>query len=44
VRLSEVMLSHNATGLVGNVSSFGNNRVTAGNDVDGAPSATLPQQ
>ena len=45
VRLSEVMLGHNTTGLSGaKVASFGNNRVQAGNGTNGAPSTTLPQQ
>jgi hypothetical protein len=44
VRISEVMVSHNTTGLAGSVTSFGNNRVAAGNGADGAPSSTLPQQ
>lgn len=45
VRLSEVMISHNTTGIAGaKVSSFGNNRVNSGNGTNGAPSTTLPQQ
>jgi hypothetical protein len=45
VRLSEVMVGHNTTGLAGTkVSSFGNNRVAAGNGTNGAPTATLQQQ
>jgi hypothetical protein len=45
VRLSEVMLGHNTTGLAGaKVASFGNNRVQAGNGTNGAPATTLPQQ
>jgi hypothetical protein len=45
VRLSEVMIGHNTTGLAGaKVSSFGNNRVAAGNGTNGAPTATLQQQ
>lgn len=44
VRLSEVMVSDNGTGISGNVASFGNNRISAGNGTDGAPAATLPQQ
>jgi hypothetical protein len=45
VRLSEVMIGHNTTGLAGTkVSSFGNNRVAAGNTTNGAPNATLQQQ
>ncbi len=45
VRLSEVMISHNVTGLAGAmVTSFGNNRVTAGNGTDGAPNSTIPLQ
>jgi hypothetical protein len=43
-RLSEVLVSQNATGLSGNVVSFGNNRIAAGNGTDGAPSSTIPQQ
>lgn len=43
VRLSDVMVGFNAQGLQGNVASFGNNRVAAGNDTDGAPSTQLPQ-
>jgi hypothetical protein len=44
VRLSDVMVGHNTTGLMGNVTSFGNNRVNAGNSTNGAPSATIQQQ
>ncbi|MDB4964910.1 MAG: hypothetical protein JWN44_599 [Myxococcales bacterium] len=45
VRLSEVMVGHNTTGLAGvKVTSFGNNRVAAGNGTNGAPATTLPQQ
>jgi hypothetical protein len=45
VRLSDVMIGHNGTGLAGvKVTSFGNNRVAAGNGADGAPATTLPQQ
>ncbi|MCU1283541.1 MAG: hypothetical protein JWM53_7087, partial [bacterium] len=45
VRLSSVMVGHNTTGLAGSgVSSFGNNRVAAGNGTNGAPATTLPQQ
>jgi hypothetical protein len=45
VRLSEVMVGHNTTGLAGTkVASFGNNRVAAGNGTNGAPASTLPQQ
>jgi hypothetical protein len=45
VRLSDVMIGHNTTGLAGmNVTSFGNNRVAAGNGTNGAPNNTLPQQ
>jgi|SRR6185312_8095859 len=45
VRLSEVMIGHNTTGLAGTkVASFGNNRVQAGNGTNGTPSSTLPQQ
>jgi hypothetical protein len=44
VRLSEVMVSDNTTGVTGNVVSFGNNRIAAGNGTDGSPASTLPQQ
>ena len=45
MRLSDVMIGHNTTGLAGaKVVSFGNNRVAAGNTTDGAPSGTLQQQ
>lgn len=45
IRLSDVMLGHNATGIAGTqVKSFGNNRVSSGNTTDGAPSGTIPQQ
>lgn len=44
VRLSEVMVADNSTGLAGNIDSFGNNRIAAGNTADGAPATTLPQQ
>jgi hypothetical protein len=44
VRLSDVMLSHNGTGLSGNVASFGNNRIAAGNGADGSPATTVPLQ
>ncbi len=45
VRLSDVMISHNATGLAGaKISSFGNNRVAAGNTMNGSPANTLMQQ
>lgn len=43
-RISEVMVSGNATGVSGNVASFGNNRLAAGNAADGAPATTIPQQ
>jgi len=45
VRLSEVMVGHNTTGLAGvGVASFGNNRIAAGNGTNGAPTTTLLQQ
>ncbi len=45
LRLSNVMLGHNTTGVMGaKVLSFGNNRLAAGNTSDGVPSGTLPQQ
>jgi hypothetical protein len=44
VRISEVMLSNNTTGLAGTVVSYGNNRVSAGNATNGTPSSTLPQE
>jgi len=44
VRISEVMVSQNETGLSGNVESFGNNRLAAGNTASGSPSAQLGQQ
>lgn len=44
MRISDVMVGHNTgRGLEGNVASFGNNRIAAGNGTDGAPSTTLPQ-
>jgi Right handed beta helix region len=44
VRLSEVMVSDNTTGVTGNVVSFGNNRLAAGNGTDGSPATTVQQQ
>ncbi len=44
VRLSEVMISDNTTGVAGSVTSFGNNRIAAGNGTDGTPATTVPQQ
>ena len=44
VRLSEVMVSNNGTGVNGTVASFGNNRITAGNATNGAPSSVIAQQ
>jgi hypothetical protein len=44
VRLSDTLLSHNTVGLSGDVTSFGNNRVAAGNTTDGAPTTTVSQQ
>ncbi len=44
VRLSDVMVGHNTTGLGGMVTSFGNNRVAAGNGTNGAPMTTVQQQ
>jgi nitrous oxidase accessory protein NosD len=44
VRISAVMTSHNTTGVAGNVTSFGNNRIAAGNGTDGAPTSTIPEQ
>jgi hypothetical protein len=44
VRLSEVMVSGNTTGVTGNVVSFGNNRIAAGNGADGSPASTVSQQ
>ena len=44
VRLSDTMLSHNTVGLSGDVTSFGNNRVAAGNGTNGAPTTTVSQQ
>lgn len=45
IRLSDVMLAQNTTGIAGTkVVSFGNNRIASGNGTDGAPSGTLPQQ
>jgi Right handed beta helix region len=44
VRLSEVMVSGNATGVTGNVVSFGNNRIAAGNGANGTPASTVPQE
>ncbi|NBD09347.1 MULTISPECIES: right-handed parallel beta-helix repeat-containing protein [Corallococcus] len=44
VRISDVMVGHNTSkGLEGNVATFGNNRIAAGNGIDGTPSTTLPQ-
>lgn len=44
VRLSEVMVSDNATGVTGSVVSFGNNRIAAGNGANGSPASTVPQE
>lgn len=44
VRVSDTMVSHNDVGLVGDVTSFGNNRLTAGNGTSAAPTTTLSQQ
>jgi parallel beta helix pectate lyase-like protein len=44
VRLSDVMVGHNTTGVAGMVTSFGNNRVAAGNGSNGAPTTTVQQQ
>jgi hypothetical protein len=44
IRLSEVLVGHNTTGLMGNIGSFGNNRVNAGNGTNGTPSSNLTQQ
>jgi hypothetical protein len=44
VRVSDTMLSHNTVGLSGDVTSFGNNRVAAGNGTNGAPTTTVSQQ
>ena len=44
VRLSDTMLSHNTVGLSGDVTSFGNNRLAAGNGTNGAPTTTVSQQ
>lgn len=44
VRLSNTMLSHNTVGVSGDVTSFGNNRLSAGNGSTTAPTTTLPQQ
>ncbi len=44
VRLSDTMLSHNDVGLADTVTSFGNNRVAAGNTMNGAPTSTVSQQ
>ncbi|MCP3100174.1 right-handed parallel beta-helix repeat-containing protein [Myxococcus sp. K15C18031901] len=44
VRISDTLVGQNTgLGLDGPVVSFGNNRVAAGNGMDGAPSTTLPQ-
>ncbi|MBJ6760941.1 right-handed parallel beta-helix repeat-containing protein [Myxococcaceae bacterium JPH2] len=44
VRISDVMVGHNqGKGLDGNVASYGNNRVAAGNGTDGSPATLLPQ-
>jgi hypothetical protein len=47
-RISNVLVSDNGTGLAtggaGTISSFGNNRIAAGNVTNGAPTSTLPQQ
>jgi hypothetical protein len=44
VRLSEVMVSNNTTGVTGSVVSFGNNRIAAGNGANGSPASTVPQE
>ena len=44
VRMSELMVSQNATGVSGAVESFGNNRLSAGNTTNGSPSGQLGQQ
>lgn len=44
VRLSEVMVSDNTTGVTGSVVSFGNNRIAAGNGANGSPASTVPQE
>ena len=44
VRLSEVMVSDNTTGVAGSVVSFGNNRIAAGNGANGSPASTVPQE
>lgn len=44
VRVSDSIFSFNATGITGAVTSFGNNRLSAGNTTDGTPSATIQQQ
>jgi hypothetical protein len=38
------MVSHNDVGLTGDVTSFGNNRLAAGNGSSAAPTTTLSQQ
>jgi hypothetical protein len=44
VRVSDTMVSHNDVGLTGDVTSFGNNRLAAGNGSSAAPTTTLSQQ
>lgn len=44
IRLSDSMTAFNDTALDGNVLSFGNNRISAGNTADGTPANTLPLQ
>lgn len=44
VRVSDSIFSFNDTGITGAVSSYGNNRLNAGNTTNGTPSATLLQQ
>jgi hypothetical protein len=41
-RLSETLISENTTGVVGPVTSFGNNSL-GGNGVDGSFAATIPE-
>lgn len=44
VQISDVMIAQNTTGVQGNVVSFGNNRIAAGNGTNGAPVSVISQQ
>jgi hypothetical protein len=40
IRISDVLLSHNAASTAGNIESFGNNRLNAGNAPDTGTATT----